>query len=475
MKNILRNIIILILFMIFPVVVSASGNITASPSSLTIEVGSTKTFTITAINTIGDVSISSSNSAVASVSSSSWGTGMVEEGQTKTGSITVTGLSVGSSTITLILDAATFDAEDLSGQSRTVVVNVVAKQTPVTPSTPSTPSTPTTPSQTTPSTNNQNNKAEEKNEDKSQNNNLKDLTVDGYNVKKVDNNNYTLDVSNDVSSINIKAVAEDSKAKVSGDGKHDLNIGENNIEIVITSESGKENKINVKVNRKDAIYLEDLDNALNSKIEEIMVNIKSDSKLSSSDLTKIKNSKKIVSFNYYDENKKIIYTWILDGSKINDFEELEMGITFKSDNEKKISKLSNYADGLYLNMKHNGSVPNGTKLKIYVGNKFSDKDKVNIYHYDKNNNNLEEISKGVKVKDGYVEFDIKKCSDYFITMSTIGALKDSKSASKTSLVLPIVLIVITLLVIFGFVIYVLKNKKSKSSKITNDSNVFPVK
>ena len=110
MKKLINNIVIVVLLMIFPMVIKATGGISASPASLTIEVGSTKSFNIIATNTIGDVSISSSNSGVAQVSTSYWTTGMVDEGQTKTGSVTVTGVSEGTSTITLVLDAATFDS-----------------------------------------------------------------------------------------------------------------------------------------------------------------------------------------------------------------------------------------------------------------------------------------------------------------------------------------------------------------------------
>ena len=122
--------IFLMLVLLSPLSVLAVGNISVSPASLSIEVGSSKTFTISAYNTVGDASISSSNPGVASVSTGYWSTGAIDELQTKNGSITVTGNSVGTATITLVIDAATFDSEDLSGQVRTVTVNVVAKPTP---------------------------------------------------------------------------------------------------------------------------------------------------------------------------------------------------------------------------------------------------------------------------------------------------------------------------------------------------------
>ena len=455
MKNILRNLIVIALFMIFPTIINAAGNITASPSSLTIEVGSTKTFNIIASNTIGDVSISSSNGGIASVSTSYWGTGMVDEGQTKTGSVTVTGVNVGSATITLVLDAATFDSEDLSGQIRTVTVNVVAKQTPSTPSTPSTPVTPSNPNQ---NQNNNNDNKEEKKEDKSKNNNLKDISIDGYNLTKVDNNNYTLSVSNDVASINIKASAEDSKAKLTGDGKHDIKVGDNNIELTITSESGDVNKINIKVTRKDAFYLDDIDNALKSD-NNINININSDSKLSSQDLTKIKNSGKVVNLNYYNDNKELLYSWILDGSKINDFDELLTNVSFKSENEKEIKRLSNYAEGIYVSLSNKSKIPSGTKLRIKVKDKYSDKDKVNVYYYDKDK--LTVVKEGIEVKDGYIEFDVKDGSDYFITMSKINNSVKEEKNNNTSIILLVALSIILICIIIAIILFILKNRKQK--------------
>ena len=115
MKKLLSTII-LGLFILFPLNVYAEGYVSVSPTSITIEQGSSKSFTITAYNAIGDVTIKSNNSGVASVSTGEWGTGMVDEKQTKTGTVTVTGNSVGTTTITLSIDAAT--SHDNSGLSK---------------------------------------------------------------------------------------------------------------------------------------------------------------------------------------------------------------------------------------------------------------------------------------------------------------------------------------------------------------------
>ena len=163
----------------------------------------------------------------------------------------------------------------------------------------------------TTNTNSSSNVDNKKNDNKSKNNNLKSITIDGYDLKKIDSNNYTLTIPNDVTNINIKASAEDTKAKVSGTGNHQINVGDNNIEVIITSESGVQNKIIIKVTRKDGFYLDDLDSVLkNGKTNDININIDSNSIIKENDVEKIKNSGKKVNLNYYNADKKMLYSWI---------------------------------------------------------------------------------------------------------------------------------------------------------------------
>ena len=447
MKKILYSILIS-LMVIFPVSVSAEGYISVSPSSLTIEQGSSKTFKITAYNTIGDVAIKSNNNSIVSVNTGSWGTGMVGEKETKSGTITVTGNSIGSTTISLTLDAATFDGEDLAGQTKTITVNVVAKPTP----------TPTTPNDNKPENN------------LSKNNNIKNLSIEGYELVKADNNNYTLSVTNDVTSIKVNATAEDSKAKVTGTGVKELKVGENNIEVIVTSESGAKNKINIKVTRKDGYYLEDLDSVLkNNKIKEADIIIKSDSKISKEEINKIKDSKKLLRLNYYNENKKLVYSWIINGNEIKDTKEFVTTITFKTESEKEIYKLSNYADGLYINFNHSGELSTGTKIKLFVGDKFENESIVNVYHYNNTEKLLELTKDSINVVDGYIELDIEHCSKYFVTMSTIGTATVTKEKNSPMNMFMIIAIV-ELFIIIGLVTFmVIKLKFTKKTNLVSKS------
>lgn len=463
MKKILYSII-LALFVLFPVSVSAEGYVSASTSSLTIEQGTYKTFTITAYNTIGDVYINSNNSGVASVSTGMWGTGMVDEKQTKSGTVTVTGNSVGTTTITLSIDAATFDNEDLSGQTRTITVNVI----------PRTSSGGNgggyTPSNNNNVNNNSNNNNSNNNSNLSTNNKLSSLTVDGHELKKVDDNNYELTVSNNVTSINVNGKAEDEKATITGTGAKELVVGENVIEVVVTSESGATNVVKIKVIRKDAYYLEDLKTVLNdSSITKANIKLKSDSVISKEDLENIKKSKKTVSFNVYDDNNKLLYSWIVNGKEITNTNEFNTNVKFTSDYIKEIKKASNYAEGLYITFGHNGKLPKGTKIKLLVSDKFSDGDKINLYSYNKDKINLRLVEQKLTVKDGYIEFDAKDYSDCFITMSSIGA-KISNTTSNINVFMIISIVELIILIIVLILDYLKKNPIANLKKDNQTTN-----
>ena len=87
---------------------------------------------------------------------------------------------------------------------------------------------------------------------KSSNNYLSDLKVNGqtvtdFNKEKLE---YTLDdVKGDVSSIEVSATAEDTKASVSGTGNKSLSTGDNSIEVVVTAEDGSTKTYTIKVKK----------------------------------------------------------------------------------------------------------------------------------------------------------------------------------------------------------------------------------
>ena len=87
---------------------------------------------------------------------------------------------------------------------------------------------------------------------KSSNNYLSSLSVSDGTIKfNKSTTSYKITVGYDVSSIKINATAEDSKAKVSGTGTHELNIYNNELKVVVTAENGSTKSYTITVVRKD--------------------------------------------------------------------------------------------------------------------------------------------------------------------------------------------------------------------------------
>lgn len=466
MKKLITNIIIVTLFMLFPVSVFASGNISVSTSSLSIEVGSSKTFTITAYNAIGDAKISTSNSGIASISSNKWETGIVGENQTVTGNITVTGNSVGTATITLELDGATFDSppDKISGQ-RTITVNVVPKQTPAPqPSPPSPqpqpspqPSTNHSPQPQTPTT---------PETPKSSNTNISSIKVDDYKLDTTDNVNFTLTVKNSVDNININVKAEDTKSKVEGNGNKTLKIGDNKFEIKITAEDGTSKVYTINIKRKTSNFtIFDIDDALSEK-EDVIIKLQDNDKITKEILEKVKSSKKTIRFSKYDSDNKEIYTWTIDGSKLSKIVELDTDITDKIDNKDKFEELSEYRNGIYIKTGQE-EYPTSTKLKVNVEKNYKNGDSINIYYYDSKNNKIS-LLKTEKVKNGSIELDLSKGSNYFLTKATL-----DKKVVESDFNPYIVSTIVELFAIVGILFYMISknNKKEKQPEQKSTENV----
>ena len=85
----------------------------------------------------------------------------------------------------------------------------------------------------------------------SKDNNLKSLSVEGYELTPAfdkDTLNYSVTVPEGTNSVNIKALENDSKASVSGDGAISVSEGTNNLKVVVRAENGSEKTYTITVN-----------------------------------------------------------------------------------------------------------------------------------------------------------------------------------------------------------------------------------
>ena len=146
------------------------------------------------------------------------------------------------------------------------------------------------------------------------------------------------------------------------------------------------------------------------------------------------------------------YSWVIDGSKLKNTNEVLTTLSSDSENKKDILRLSNYADGLFVNLKQNSNFPEGTKLKVFVGSKYEDNDIVSVYAYVKNGDKLELVESEAKVENGFVVFSVIDFSDYFVTLSSI----ENSSASNSNNTFVIIAIIEFILILVILILDITK-------------------
>lgn len=212
-RKVLFKIFILFISLFFGIEVVQAATYTASIGSKSITKGNTTKLTIKGNGVTGRFNIKSSNSSVISISEDrAW-----IENDSYT--ITLSALGIGTSTITITPS----NVSDENGNS----INLDAKTFTITVNTP---------------------------REKSSNNDLKSLSVEGYEISPEFNKNvkeYSVTVPSTVDKINIVAKKSDSYSSLDGTGEKSVEEGVNTFEIVVTSETGVSNTYKLTVNVED--------------------------------------------------------------------------------------------------------------------------------------------------------------------------------------------------------------------------------
>ena len=76
-------------------------------------------------------------------------------------------------------------------------------------------------------------------------------------------------------------------------------------------------------------------------------------------------------------------------------------------------------DKLIITFDYHGMLPLEAKVKIDVSDKFNDGEKLYLYYYNPDSDEIEYMDNVVFVKNGMAEFQIKHCSDYFLTAAVV--------------------------------------------------------
>ena len=234
-KSILIIGIIIIVGLLLTTVSNATLTITTSKST----VSPGESFNVT-------VSVGSNEAGAINLSASNGTLSQTYVDLMSQSSLTISCVAGSSGTITINASGLVANyASETEGTQSTSKSVIIKQPTPTTPTTPNTPSTPTT----KPSTNTTTKPAETK---KSDNSNLSALQITEGVItpefnKKV--KEYSINVPNEITKLSIVATPEHSKATVKITGNEELQVGENNVKIVVTAEDGSTDTYKIIVTR----------------------------------------------------------------------------------------------------------------------------------------------------------------------------------------------------------------------------------
>lgn len=331
-----------------------------------------------------------------------------------------------------MVNASDVSYNDYDLAARSSVVTIIERPKPPTPTpTPSpSPSTPTTP---------QNPQQPEEQED---------VYLDSLEVVeskldfKKDVYEYLVEVNENVREITINAT---SKFNIEGTGKFKLNSTTNQFLVKVKGKKKTKTytiRIN-KVSNKVKNNKEEIEKAL-TKYDTVIVDLdnnKDDLKAYKEVLDKVKETKKKIIYNIYDNNK-LLYTYTFNGNKVDYvLDNIDLSISFTTN--KNIDNLEN--NKIILDMKYKSYFPKGTELKIYDTKKLKNKS-VKLFKINEENS-LELIKNNINTKDNDVTLILEK-GDLYV----IGSEKSMIFGYEKMVIVQAILIIIILLALIYFMI-----------------------
>lgn len=162
-------------------------------------------------------------------------------------------------------------------------------------------------------------------------------------------------------------------------------------------------------------------------------------------------SAKYISYIVEDYERDLTYTWQFEKTdefyaSVSDNLEIDLNLRLSIDTMTKTTKEINERvdqNKLIVTFEHHGKLPEVATIRINVAKKFADGDKLYLYYFNEDSDNIEYIDNKLKVKDGYVEFQIDHCSDYFLTAAVVNdAVNNPKSINYIIIGLGVVVFIL---------------------------------
>lgn len=144
-----------------------------------------------------------------------------------------------------------------------------------------------------------------------------------------------------------------------------------------------------------------------------------------------------------ESNGSFSHSWQFDKEKFKDNIDFSLNLLNNSPLIDEIEKnIDSNIERKYLFFEHHGALPADALMKVKVSDKFEDGDKLYLYYFNDQTNKMEYIDNHLTVKNGFVEFKIKHCSDYVLTASIVRTAMDNPQGMAIVIISLIILGVI---------------------------------
>ena len=129
-------------------------------------------------------------------------------------------------------------------------------------------------------------------------------------------------------------------------------------------------------------------------------------------------------------------------------EDLRLSLDADTMDTRTINQMVNQ-EKLIISFDYHGALPLETSVRINVSDRFHDGENLYLYYYNPESDNIEYIAHNVKVQDGYVEFQIDHCSDYFLTAAVVNdAVNNPQSVNYIIIGLIVVVFILVAITLF---------------------------